>query len=110
MFGLQLDFGHGRIKKLIVDMANNQDFIQCSIWDKYEKKAQEIIKRLNETKDLQEKANYASGLIDAEEILLECEYFKNDDPACRVHRGIAELRRKTAEIIIKFPGAGRKQR
>lgn len=86
----------------------DDDFIQCPIWDKYEKRAQGLIKKINETKDLQGKVNRASAIIEAEKILLECGHFKNNDPVCKIHKGIAELRSKTAEIVMKFPGAGRK--
>jgi len=75
--------------------------INCKIFkiqDPIIKKATQLI---NSAKNPAQKAEQAEKLLSKIKVLLECLEYDSNKIDCKVCRNIAELRKKTAELIIK---------
>lgn len=82
-------------------MHREQDRITCSIFQQKEPIIKEFTSRLNEVEDYQHKVELASDLSRYVNMLLECLEYNADSLDCKNCRFISNLRKKTANIIIK---------
>jgi len=82
-------------------MHQEQDRIACSIFQQKEPIIKEFIDRLNEVEDYQHKVELASDLSRYVDMLLECLEYNANSLDCKNCRFISNLRKKTANIIIK---------
>jgi len=82
-------------------MHREQDRITCSIFQQKEPIIKEFADRLNGVEDYQHKVELASDLSRYVDMLLECSEYNADSLDCKNCRFISNLRKKTANIIIK---------
>lgn len=82
-------------------MHQEQDKISCSIFQQQEPIIKEFTDRLNKVKDYQHKVELASDLSRYVDMLLECLEYNVNSLDCKNCRFISNLRKKTANIIIK---------
>jgi len=75
--------------------------IGCSIYRKQEPVIKDITDKINKVKNVQEKARYAEELQKEVGILLNCQDYKKESLNCKNCHFIANLRKKTADLIIK---------
>jgi len=75
--------------------------INCSIFQKQELIIKDITDKINRTKAVEEKAEFAKELQKEADVLLNCADFKKEDLNCTSCHFIANLRKRTANIIIK---------
>lgn len=75
--------------------------ITCSIFQKQEPVIKGITDKINQAKGVQEKANWASELQKEVDVLLSCLDYDDKKLACKNCHFIANLRKKTANLIIK---------
>ncbi len=85
-------------------MHQEQNRISCSTFQKQEPIIKEFTDRLNEVKDYQHKLELASDLSRYVDMLLECLEYNVNSLDCKNCRFISNLRKKTADIIIKAKG------
>ena len=60
-----------------------------------------LTQAINQAPRAAEKAVWAQVLIEEVDLLLECEQYDESSPDCRLCRQLAELRRKTAALIVR---------
>ena len=82
-------------------MHKEEAKINCVTFQKQEKGIKDITDKINMTKGMREKATFAEGLQKEADVLLTCPDYDNKKLDCKNCRFIANLRKKTAEIIIK---------
>ena len=82
-------------------MHQEQDKISCSIFQKQEPIIKKFTDRLNKVKDYQHKIELASDLSRYVDMLLVCSEYNTAAIDCKNCRFISNLRKKTAELIIK---------
>lgn len=83
-------------------MYDKQEFeITCFIFQKQEPVIKEITDKINKAKGAQEKAGFADELQKEVNVLLTCVDYKDALLGCKNCRFIANLRKKTADLIIK---------
>ena len=82
-------------------MQQEQSKISCPIFQKQEPIIKDFTDRLNEVKDYQHKVELASDLSRYVDMLLECLEYNVNSLDCKNCRFISNLRKKTANIIIK---------
>lgn len=82
-------------------MHQGQGRVSCSIFQQKEPIIQEFNDRLNEVEDYQHKVELASDLSRYVDMLLECLEYNANSLDCKNCRFISNLRKKTANIIIK---------
>ncbi len=82
-------------------MHREQDRISCSIFQQKEPIIKELTDRLNEVEDYQHKVELASDLSRYVDMLLVCSGYDTNSLDCKNCRFISNLRKKTANIIIK---------
>jgi uncharacterized protein YeeX (DUF496 family) len=82
-------------------MHREQDRITCSIFQQKEPIIKEFTDRLNKVKDYQQRQELASDLSRYVDMLLECLEYNVNSLDCKNCRFISNLRKKTANIIIK---------
>lgn len=75
--------------------------IKCPIFQSKNEVIGGITKALNEAKNVIRKAYLADRLIKEVEALLSCEHFNKKRIDCKICHYIANLRKKTANLIIK---------
>lgn len=75
--------------------------ISCEIFQKQEPIIKDITDKINNTKDVQEKAVLASELQKEVNILFSCPDRKATNLDCTNCHFITNLRKKTADLIIK---------
>lgn len=75
--------------------------IKCSTFQKQEPVIGNITDKINKAKDVQKKAEYATELQKEVDVLLSCSDYKEENLDCKNCRFIANLRKKTADLIIK---------
>lgn len=78
-----------------------QSEIRCPTFKKQEPVIKDITDKINKTKDRGEKAKFAEKLQEEVEVLLSCPDFKGKSLDCKNCHFIANLRKKTADLIIK---------
>jgi len=75
--------------------------INCSIFQKQEPVIKDITDKINKAKGVKEKAGFAERLQEETGVLLSCTDFNDKSSDCKNCHFIANLRKKTANLIIK---------
>lgn len=75
--------------------------VNCPIFQKQEPVIKDITDKINQTKGIREKAIFAEELQKEVDVLLTCPDYDDKKLDCRNCRFIANLRKKTAGLIIK---------
>jgi len=75
--------------------------INCRIFQKQESLIKDITDKINRSKGVQEKAKFAEELQKETDALLSCQDFKNKSLECESCHFIANMRKRTARLIIK---------
>ena len=89
-------------------MAEPRPEIKCPTFLKREWTIKELTRDINEAKSLSDKAERAVALKNQVEMLLSCEKYDDKSEDCKNCRMISELRKKTADILLKMKGLGKK--
>ncbi len=87
-----------------LNMHQEQNGISCATFQKQEPIIKEFADRLNKAKDYQQKQELASDLSRYIDMLLECLEYNANSLDCKNCRFISNIRKKTADIIIKAKG------
>ncbi|MEW6410783.1 MAG: hypothetical protein AB1488_11875 [Nitrospirota bacterium] len=82
-------------------MYKEEPKISCPTFQKQEKVIKGITDKINNAKEVQEKAVYAEELQKEVDVLLSCPDYDKENLGCESCHFIANLRKKTAELIIK---------
>jgi len=82
-------------------MYKEESKINCSIFQKQEPVIKEITDKINMAKGVQEKARFAEELKKEVDVFLSCPDYKVKILDCKNCHFIANLRKKTADLIIK---------
>lgn len=82
-------------------MKREESSINCSIFQKQEPVIKEITDKINQAKGVQEKARFAEELQKEADALLSCQDFKSESLDCKNCHFIANLRKRTANLIIR---------
>lgn len=82
-------------------MRKGENKINCQTFQRHESIIKEITDKINQVKGVQEKAIFAEELKKEVGTLLSCPDHKNESLDCKNCRFIANLRKKTADLIIK---------
>jgi len=75
--------------------------INCAIFQKQEPITKHIIDKINGSKDVKDKAEFAEELQKEVDVLLSCQDYKDTSIDCENCRFVANLRKRTADIIVK---------
>jgi len=75
--------------------------INCPAFQKQEPVIKDITAKINNAKDVLEKAEFAEKLQEEVNVLLSCPDFDEKSMDCNNCRFIANVRKKTADLIIK---------
>ncbi len=75
--------------------------ISCPTFPKQEKVIKDITDKINNAKEVPEKALYAEELQKEVDVLLSCPDYDKENLGCESCHFIANLRKKTADLIIK---------
>ena len=78
----------------------------CPIFQKQESIIKNIINKINHVDRLVEKARFAEELQQAANVLLSCPDYSGKKTDCKNCHFIANLRKKTAELMIKVKKLG----
>ena len=82
-------------------MKNKEAKINCPAFQKQEPVIQSITAKINNAKDVLKKAEFAEKLKEEVNVLLSCPDYKEKDTDCGNCRFIANIRKKTADLMIK---------
>ena len=82
-------------------MSKQDAKINCSIFQKQEPVIEDITAKINDAKDIVGKAELAKELQDEVGVLLSCPDYDEKSIECKNCRFIANVRKKTADLIIK---------
>ena len=82
-------------------MSKESAKINCSTFQKQEPAIENITAKINDAKDVVEKAEFAEKLREEVNILLSCPDYDEKSIDCKNCRFIANVRKKTADLIIK---------
>ena len=82
-------------------MRKEEAKIDCPTFQKQEPAVKDITDKINKAKVVQEKAIFAGELQKEVNVLLSCADFDDKNLDCENCRFIANLRKKTADLIIK---------
>lgn len=82
-------------------MHKEEAKISCSTFQKQEAVIKDITDKINKARGVQEKAKYAEELQKEVNVLLNCPDYKKENLDCKNCRFIANLRKKTTDLIIK---------
>jgi hypothetical protein len=80
--------------------------ISCEAFQKQEPLLEDITAKINTAKDVLEKADFAEELKKEIDVILSCPDYNDKDIDCRNCRFIANVRKKTAELVIKAKKLG----
>jgi hypothetical protein len=75
--------------------------INCSAFQKQEPVIQDITAKINKAERVQEKATFAVELQEEVGMLISCSDYDKKSSDCENCRFIANLRKRTADLIIK---------
>lgn len=75
--------------------------INCGIFQKQKPVIKDIIDKINQAKRAQEKAGFAEDLQKEADALLLCRGFKRENLDCESCHFIANLHKRTANLVIK---------
>ena len=82
-------------------MQREEPKINCQTFQKQEPVIKDITDKINRAQGVQEKSKWACELQKEVNALLSCADFDNKSLDCKNCRFIANLRKKTADLIIK---------
>jgi len=82
-------------------MSKENAKINCSTFQKQEPAIEDITVKINDAKDVLEKAEFARKLQEEVDVLLSCPDYNEKSTDCNNCRLIANVRTKTAGLIIK---------
>jgi len=82
-------------------MYKKEAKINCPVFQKQEAVIRGITEKINEAKGVQEKAAYAEELQKEVKVLLSCPDYDKEKLDCESCHFIANLRKKTTDLIIK---------
>ncbi len=82
-------------------MYKEEAKINCQIFRKQEPVIKDITDKINKAKGVQGKARFAEKLQEEVDVLLSCTDYKSESLDCKNCHFIANLRKKTADLIIK---------
>ena len=82
-------------------MAKSDAKINCATFQKQEAITKHITDKINGSKDVKDKAEFAEELQKEVDVLLACQDYKDTSLDCKNCRFIANMRKRTAGIIIK---------
>lgn len=82
-------------------MHKEEPRISCPTFHKQEPAIRSITEKINEAKGVQEKAECAEELQKEVKVLLSCPDYDKEKSDCESCHFIANLRKKTADLIIK---------
>ena len=82
-------------------MKENKEKINCLTFQKQESVIKNITNKTNQAKGVLEKARFAEELQREVEVLLSCPDYDGRSLDCKNCHFIANLRKKTANLIIK---------
>jgi hypothetical protein len=82
-------------------MSKESAKINCPTFQKQEPVIEEITSKINGAKGVLEKANFAEELQREVNVLLSCTDYKQQSTDCSNCRFIANVRKKTADLVIK---------
>ena len=80
---------------------NEDTKINCAIFQKQESGIGNIAEKINNAKEIHEKAELAEEMQKEVEVFFSCTDYDESSMDCKSCRCIANLRKKTAELIIK---------
>ena len=75
--------------------------IKCAIFKSKNETIEGITKAINEAENIEKKAQLAERLIKEANEILSCEHFDEKRIDCEICHYIANLRKKTANLILK---------
>lgn len=77
--------------------------IDCPVelFSEQEPKIERLTQAINQASSPEEKGTHAQDLLDAVNVLLDCEHYDETNENCQICRAIAKLRRKTARLVVK---------
>jgi len=82
-------------------MHKEEAKINCQTFQKQEAVIKDITDKVNKAEGVQEKAKFAEELQKEVDVLLSCPDYKSETLDCKNCHFIANLRKKTADLIIK---------
>ncbi len=82
-------------------MEENKSKISCPTFQKQESVIKDITDKINQAKEVQEKARFSGELQKEVNVLLSCPDYDGKRLDCKNCHFIANLRKKTANLIIK---------
>lgn len=82
-------------------MFKEEPKISCPAFQKQESIIKDITNKINRAKGVLEKARFAEELLKEVNVLLSCPDYDKEKFDCKSCRFIANLRKKTADLIIK---------
>ena len=75
--------------------------IKCPIFKAKNEEIEGVTKAINEVENIEKKAYFVERLMGEVENLLSCEHFDEEKAECKICHYIANLRKKTANLILK---------
>lgn len=88
-------------------MEENKAKISCPTFQKQESVIKDITDKINWAKGVQQKAVYAEELKKELDVLLSCPDYESQSLDCKNCHFIANLRKKTSNLIIRAKKLGR---
>lgn len=82
-------------------MAKEEPKISCPTFRKEESIIKDIADKINRAKGVLEKAEFAEELLKEVDVLLSCSDYDEKSSDCKSCHFIANLRKKTADLITK---------
>jgi hypothetical protein len=82
-------------------MSKKDAKINCSIFQKQEPVIKDITAKINSAKGVLAKAEFAEELQKEVDVLLSCPDYNQGNTDCSNCRFIANVRKKTADLVIK---------
>jgi len=87
--------------------SKNSTGVNCQIFQKQEPVIKDLTGKINKTNGVREKAKFAEELQREANVLLSCPDYDKEKLDCRNCQFIAEMREKTANLIIKAKKLGK---
>jgi len=82
-------------------MSKEDGKINCPTFQKQEPMIEDITAKINNASDVLKKADFAQKLQEEVNVLLSCPDYDEKNGDCSNCRFIANVRKKTAELVIK---------
>jgi len=91
-------------------MNKEEAKINCPTFQKQEPIIKDITTKINGAKGVREKAVFAQELQEAVDVLFNCQSYNSENLDCKNCHFIANLRKKTADLIIKAKKLAKKRK